>query len=198
MNKKKKIQKKNLHSFFINKKLLKNKKAQVEIVGLLIIVIMISIILLFALKAMLDKKDSSQNEFIQRSLASSFIGSMLNTNSICTKDTHMDKVLIDCAKYPTMGGSNEFKCDNGMKSCEFASIIIEDMLNKTLKEWKKSYEFKVKAPEGQLIEELNFTNTVGNEINKDSVTTFVQPLSVDTSGYRTMEIILCIGGKCFI
>ena len=161
---------------------LNKKKGQVEIVGLLIIVIMISIILLFALKSMFGQNKNTQSKYIQSTIASSFVGSMLNTNSLCTKDTNMEKVLIDCAKHPTTGGSTEFKCgDDGMKSCEFAGLIIEGMLNDTLKVWKRPYEFKVKSPEeGIIIENLHFIYTFKNEFEGSSLT------------------ILCVGGICEI
>jgi len=63
MNKKKKIQKKNLHSFFINKKLIKNKKSQLFMI-VLVLITLIAFTSLYAI--MLTKKNDFKREIGER------------------------------------------------------------------------------------------------------------------------------------
>jgi hypothetical protein len=166
------------------------KRAQVEIIGLLIIVVLISMILLFAMKYYFHDESSYVPEFTPKDLSSSWIGAMLGTNSECTDDTVMSKVLIDCVKYPPEG-SSELVCKGGKKSCEFAEEVLQEMLDKTLGEWKQPYEFIILSPSKQVVMDLKSDN-----LGDRQSTAFPQPLPLDTSGYQTMQVILCIGGKC--
>jgi len=169
------------------------KRAQVEIIGLLIIVVIISIVMLYAIKYLLEGPEDHLTGYTHKDLSSSMVGAILNTHSNCTKDTLFNSLLIDCAKYPP-DGSHDLICDNGLGSCDYASQAIDSILDSTLDEWKYPYEFKVLTPSKQSISKLNF-NSTGLEYT-GSVSTFSQPLTVDTSGYATMQILLCIGGPC--
>ena len=158
---------------------------------MVIIVIIISLIMVFALRALIEPPAQIKDPYLKRDLASSMVGAILNTHSNCTPDTVFSKILIDCAKYPPDGSSNMI-CENNMRSCEFAHTNIGFILNQTLDKWKYSYEFKVVSPSEQTV--LRFRSIIEEETG--SVTTFSQPLTVDTSGYATMKIVLCIGGTC--
>jgi len=171
------------------------KKAQIEIMGLLIIVIMISLLMIFALRGWLSPSDDPSEKIRMRELARSFVGAMLNSNSGCTDDTLFSKVLIDCARKPETG-TNDFTCENNMKSCDFAAQAIDGMLEDTIDVWKYPYEFKVIAPGNVNVGKLNFFSDNINEGERDSVIVFIQPLPIDTSGFNTMQIYLCIGGRC--
>jgi hypothetical protein len=168
------------------------RRAQVEIVGLLIIVVLISLVLLFALKYYFNDSSGYVPEFTPKELSSSWIGAMLGTNSECTDDTVMSKVLIDCVRYPP-DGSSDLICDGGKRSCEFAEAVLDEMLKKTLAEWKMKYEFAVISPSKQVVIDIK-----SDDLGDKESTAFVQPLPIDTSGYQTMQIVLCIGGKCEI
>jgi len=169
------------------------RKAQVEIIGLLIIVLIITIIMLFALKSLLDPRDDPTIIWTDKDMASSMVGAILNTNSNCTEDTLFSNLLIDCARFPPTG-SRDLVCDNGLGSCDYASEKLGQLFSKTLDVWKYDYEFKVMTPSNQVISKLNF-NSTGLEKGGD-ISTYTQPLTVDTSGFATMQIMLCIGGPC--
>jgi len=167
------------------------RKGQAEIMGLLIIVIMISIIMLFALKYILVEPENFKQDYIYTDLSSSMVGALLNIHSDCTEDTLLGKVIIDCSKYPPTG-STDFICNNGMNSCDYANMVIGDILTETLDKWDKPYEFQVRAPtSNKPIAKLGFNNT--NDIGEP--TAFSQILPIDTSG-STIQILLCIGGLC--
>jgi hypothetical protein len=171
------------------------KRSQIEIVGLLIIVIMISLILLIALVVLNNEPPDYGPSYINKDLSASLIGAILNTNSNCTRDTFVKDLLIDCAKMPENGGTIDFTCYDGRKSCEFAEEIIEYMLVNTLEEWNKLYEFKVISPSNQVI--MNFTNAKENE-RGTRIDTQSQPLPISRTNPQAMVILVCLGGRCEI
>jgi len=168
------------------------KKAQVEIVGLLLIVILISFVLIFAIKYMSEPPNDVTNRYKAKDLSSSFVGAMLNSNSGCTDDTLMSKVLIDCVKHSSIGGSNELICQGNRKTCEYAEDVLDDMLTGTLDAWNRDYEFIIVDHQNQRIIERHSADAKP----RANVIPFIQPLPIDTSGSRSLKIILCIGGLC--
>lgn len=116
-------------------KMKKNKKSQAEIVGLAIIVILITIGLLFFVKfGILDKKDDVKSSFIDSELANNMVDVLLKTTTDC-KGSDIGDLLQDCTTF------ERFDCD-GMNSCEKLNKTIDIIFGKTLKKWKKPYEFK--------------------------------------------------------
>jgi len=182
----------------LKKRCFRMKKSQVEIIGLMIIVVMISIIMLFSLYYIMSPRKQYISVYVSKDLSANMVGAILNTHSQCTKDTTLEKVLMDCARYPDQGGSLRFVCDDGRKSCEFAHDTIDMILNDTIDVWKLPYEFKVEVPPYS-IPELNFKSEGLEDVKVNRISPYVQPLRLDTtSGGQTMNIILCIGGECEI
>jgi hypothetical protein len=167
------------------------KRSQSEIIGLLIIVIILSMVILFA---MTNCKPPPAIDTTNKELASSMIGAMLNTNSGCTKDIYVKELLIDCAKAPDIGGTPGLVCVNGSHSCQYVEGIIQQMLDRTLSTWQKSYELEVRSP--QDIEIMNFTNTATGTKSTLNVQSANQPLPVGLGIGQSMQIRLCIGGRC--
>jgi hypothetical protein len=165
------------------------KRSQSEIIGLMVVMILLSLIMLFALRYCPGPPppDSTDKE-----LASGMIGAMLNTKSGCTKDTYIKDLLIDCAKDPVQVGTSELVCTDGRHSCAFAEESIQTILDRTLKVWQHEYKLEVWSP--QDVEIMSFKNTLDGGVG--NTMTARQPLPVAT-GQGSMEIILCIGtDKC--
>lgn len=170
------------------------KKAQTEIVGLLVIVLIISFMLLFVLKSVIFSEPESMNEIKNEKLTSSMISAMLSTNTNCTPDAKVKDLLIDCGKWHSIGAT-DLQCYDGRNSCDFLNDtggVFETMLNGTLGEWSKTYEFIVTAPNnpGNIIihqkgGNLSDVTSGGQAAN--------QPLPVGR-GYGTMVVWLCMGG----
>jgi hypothetical protein len=173
-----------------------SRRAQVEIVGLMIIVVIITLILLFSLYYVTKPRTQFKQAYDAKDMAANMVGALLSTHSNCTSDTTFDKILMDCARYPDNGGSQKLVCDNGMRSCEFAHDKLGYIFSQTLDKWKMPYEFRVEVPP-RTIDVLSFKSQGLDEQAPGSVTPYMQPLRLDTTvGGQTMEIILCIGGKC--
>ncbi|MBD3361302.1 hypothetical protein GF358_00765 [Candidatus Woesearchaeota archaeon] len=112
-------------------------KAQMEILGLAIVVVLISLALLFAVQFFLLKPSVDVVKPVKESfLASNFLNSCLGASTVCY-DRNIKELLQDCA----LGGA--LSCPGGLNSCFFARQEIEKMLDASLGFWKKDYFFEV-------------------------------------------------------
>ncbi len=111
---------------------MKNKRAQEEIVGFTVIVIIVSIILIFFLLFSLSKKtvtDSYEAEsFLQSSLH--YTSECINNDKFLT----IQKLIVSCY--------NKENCDNGQDAC----MVLNETLKGILKEsWQTGQDFPVKG-----------------------------------------------------
>ncbi len=118
-------------------------KAQVEIFGLVIIVILIAAGLLIAV-TILAKIPTKEVQKVKESVqAANFLNTIMATTSDCEKRS-VRELIQDCAvssyKYAT-------PCGNGANTCEKAEEMIREMLKQTLGKWGKEYYFYMKGTE---------------------------------------------------
>lgn len=114
------------------------RKSQMEIMGLVIIVILISIGMLFVLQAMLKPSTSAKKTYTSAQLASNTLNSLVQTETGCYTD--MTTLIKDCAEF------EQINCPGNLNSCEFAEIEIKRILKTTLQEWNKAYRFEIYIP----------------------------------------------------
>ena len=128
-----------------------NKKAQVEIIGLVIIVVLISLGMLFM--AIFTLKNNPQEKiFTRKGLAYSTMSTIMKTTiSDCSSQIQglapqLGAHLIeDCAEHNNEGESYVYPCrgvdgvDQG--TCLFLNTTIYHLLSATLGTWNKNYEF---------------------------------------------------------
>ncbi|MBW2970036.1 hypothetical protein KY319_02840 [Candidatus Woesearchaeota archaeon] len=114
------------------------RRGQMEIFGLVIIVILLAIGLLFAI-VMLTKTPTGEVERVKQSVqAANFLNTMLGTTTDCA-DRTVRELIQDCAVSNYGQGA---KC-NGKDTCETAHETITKMLSKTLGEWGRQYKFYI-------------------------------------------------------
>jgi hypothetical protein len=116
-------------------------KAQMEIIGLVMIVILLAMGLLFAV-VILTKSPSTEVTRVKESIqAANFLNTILSTTTACDK-RDVQNLLQDCATSSYENGEwiGADQCSTG-NTCEVAKETIEIMLDKTLKEWNKDYVF---------------------------------------------------------
>jgi hypothetical protein len=176
------------------------KKSQVEIVGLLIIVLMISFIILFAFVQSSKKPNPLLDPIKKESLASDMISAMLRTSTDCTRySIDMTDVLTQCVLWRDSGASIT-ACTNGESYCKYFERTAKAMFDETFKMWSTSYEMIIIPPNGDFdnnnswLPGMHFVGGDMNETENSNVASGQQPLSV--SGYGNLNILLCIGGKC--
>ncbi|MFT4311225.1 MAG: hypothetical protein ACMXX7_01210 [Candidatus Woesearchaeota archaeon] len=114
------------------------KKAQIEIAGLLVIVIIISIVLFFGLLLSSGRSEEpSQAEFFDLQIASTIMPTIMESSTNCTPQTnspyYTNKELLDvCVR------NTGFICQ-GKNACELLEDIINQTLTKILNKWQVSY-----------------------------------------------------------
>lgn len=143
-----------------------NKKAQMEIIGLVVIVILITLGVLF-LAIFALKEEPTKKVFTRKGLASSAMSSILKTTAspsagcvdefIGLEDQPPlgERILEDCVLYyytyegdpPRRAGISQYSCDN-LHSCAFFNDTVWKLLNDTLGKWGKKYVFKSEVVDG--------------------------------------------------
>lgn len=114
-------------------------KAQMEILGLAIVVVLISLALLFAVQFFLLKPSSETTKPVKESfLASNFLNSCLGASTVCYS-RNIKELLQDCA----IGGV--LSCPGDINSCLYAKQEIKKMLDSSFGLWKRDYFFSVKG-----------------------------------------------------
>lgn len=171
-----------------------SRRGQIEMMGLMIIVVILSLALLFVVKVVFtpDETDTTQN-YESGKLVESFVNTLFQTSSGCTDDTKIQDLLIDCAKNPSSGGS--ITCSDGQNSCPYANATIAMILSQTLDQWgyaDTGYEFIAVAPPNQKI--IYYSS--GNLSASMSGTTEPFALRLFPS-QQDLNVYLCIGGCGF-
>lgn len=135
-----------------------DRKAQMEMIGLVIIVILITLGMLFLAQFALEE-DPKKKIFTRKGLAYSTMSAVMKTTvsaddcvgkygDIVSPQVEKD-LLEDCAKNYNAPYLSLYNCRDGMSSCEFLEIFIEELLEETLGNWGKRYTFKVSLTQAE-------------------------------------------------
>jgi hypothetical protein len=123
-----------------------NKRAQMEIFGLVVIVILLAIGLLFAI-IILTKTPTREVQRVKESVqAANFLNTMMSTTSVGCGKRSARELLQNCA-LATKEWVGATECENGQNTCELFRSMVAEMLTKTLGEWGKNYRFYITGTE---------------------------------------------------
>lgn len=113
-----------------------DKKAQMEILGLAIVVVLILVATIFVVRFLgLKTPTEYRNPFISAELTSNMLNTFLKTAAKDCSLLTMTELLQDCAQ------GKGITCNNGEDSCSYVKSIAESIFSKTLDEWSMTYEF---------------------------------------------------------
>ena len=186
----------------------KSKKAQMEIIGLVIIVILLALGMLFMAKFALEE-DSKKKIFTRKGLAYSTMSALIKTtvtDQSCSGtyqkwvQPQVGKDLLeDCAKnydYYSVDNPNTYslyQCQE-VHSCHFANQLIEKLLDETLGGWNKNYVFTSKLIRAQDDEAITIVGPIkphgGCPKSKDRDTSGLFPLHTE-AGLIESVLYLC-------
>ncbi len=165
----------------------KNKKAQMEIFGLMIVVILLIIGVLFAVKFVVLKKPPEIKEsFTQTQLASNLGLALMESTTEACRGTALKDLMTDCAEWPELGGT--ISCDDGTMACEYLNKSVERILNNTVDVWRVKYELKASTGKSRSDEILYFNNRDCTSNVPGKAESFFLPIN---GGILTMQIFIC-------
>lgn len=156
----------------------RSRKSQMEIMGLAIIFVLVILGVLFAIRFVLKKPDTTLREgYIESRLAYNMVNGIRGVTTGCKQAT-IERLVQDCA------ASMLIKCPGGMNSCDYAAQEIDLILNETLEQWGKNYELAFTGH--PRVMGLVFSNTqCRGELEAES-----QPIATK-SGTIIMKLALC-------
>jgi len=117
-----------------------NKKGQLEVLGLTIVIILITLGILFVIKFVILKEPPElRKSYTRTEIASNTLNAILRTDTPC-RSKSITELYQDCAAaYP----SGSIDCGGGVTSCKYANDTVKLILDGTLKEWGIEHEFVV-------------------------------------------------------
>ena len=126
-------------------KMRKKKKAQMELMGIAIVVLLVSLVMMFVFNYTAKRKPAEyRKEFAGTELSTNIVKSLLATNAPECLGLTFNELWQDCAENYVTGG---IPCDY-RDSCGYAIDETEKILNATLGKWQVDYEFRVEWEEG--------------------------------------------------
>ena len=120
------------------------KKSQMELMGIAIVAVLLSMILLFVVRFVILAPSSEVGRtYGESEQAANFLNTMLKTNAPDCSDVKFSTLIQDCTKnYP----SGDILCDDGVNprySCLYLEDKLDILFRETLEEWKVDYYFVV-------------------------------------------------------
>ncbi len=165
------------------------KRGQMEIMGLMIVVILLIVGVLFAIKFVVLKKPLETRQTFSRTQMASNLGlALMSSTTEDCRGTAVKDLLIDCAEWPEAGGT--ITCGDGRKSCAYVNSTIGDILNQTLDTWNTRY-YLTASTSKRLEESITYFHNrgcVADDEQPGESESFFLPTS---RGLLTLKIFIC-------
>ncbi|RMD58328.1 hypothetical protein D6825_01215 [Candidatus Woesearchaeota archaeon] len=158
-----------------------------EIFGLVIIVILVSLGLLFVLVVLTKSPPRSVEVLRENVQAANFLHSSLGTTVPGCNGRSLRELLQDCALAGVQGDRivGASVCDDGRDSCSKVSFVSKQILEETFGKWGRTYEFFVSGTESVSL--INASNGACRGAREG----FVRPEKVRGSVDVNVTIYLC-------
>jgi hypothetical protein len=111
------------------------RRAQADIIGIVIIVILLIVGGVFMFTQMMKPRASASQSYIDPKLSQSFLNTLMNTKTY--KSVIVSDIIKDC-----FSNRNDL-CGQTSSCCEYAQATMTNALSATLGEWQKSYQLTV-------------------------------------------------------
>ncbi len=165
-----------------------SKKAQTEIIGLVIIVLIVTVAMMFYLSFKTNPENSTKKtlyqEYAYNEIATSFAQTLLNTYVFDCRAKVKD-LLIDCGSL--RGG--RIYCSDGRNSCEALNDTVVYIKNQTLDVWNYPYGLSIKIDGHRKLEFVKY-NCTTDTVGRGTPGVFPTPYYPDP-GMGVLEIGIC-------
>lgn len=112
------------------------KRAQMEILGLAIVVVLVLMATIFVVRlAGMKTPVNYRKGFVSSEIASNMLNAFLKSASQDCSQLTITELLQDCAQ------GQSIKCDNDEYSCAYVNSTAIGIFAKTLDKWSMKYEF---------------------------------------------------------
>jgi len=166
-------------------------KAQIEIMGLVLIVILITLGLFFSV-AFKQPQTSPPITTVygDEKLASDYLITFLETTDPVCQATMRD-IAIDCVRHH-LSQPTRYHCEN-KDSCTYLSDVLTHILDKTLNDWHYSYKLAFYYEQGGTREELLIVDDTDCTEYKPQAAPGLQPISLypDLPGKAWFQLNIC-------
>ena len=141
-----------------------------EIMGLVVIVILITLGMFFVVKFMITKQPSDvKQSYTRTEVAANILNTMLKTTAIDCYGMTVTQLLQDCAVNHNIENSQAL-CDNQKRSCAYTKEIIESIFEGTLVEWgNQNFDLKVKTQEENILHCTNEDCLLSSDTDYDAL-----------------------------
>ena len=116
-----------------------HKKAQVEIMGIALVVILIVIGIVYLAKYSAEPPKKTQEKFQQRELPKTIITSIVEVVSTCNNEKMAD-VIQDCGFATSMTCTTP---EQAMSSCDYLKTTLKQILDSMLGKFKYHYQLRL-------------------------------------------------------
>ncbi len=126
------------------------KKAQTEIIGVVIIVLILSVVMLIYLGYSVNNPSSKQSiykEYAYNEQSTSFVQAMLKTYVDSCQAT-IEDLIVDC------GTKRQIRC-GGISSCDQLNLTVVEIKNETLDKWDRPYGLTIELSKFQKFEYIH-------------------------------------------
>ncbi len=175
----------------------KGKKAQMEMLGLAVIVVVVSIGMLYVFAFIVNRPAAFIHpKFMQKEVSQNFLIAISKTTTDC-KGQSVVELLRDCATNKEMCCVENPDNSCGLDSCTEVNGVIGDTLERMLKTWQLPYRFRayINDPLANPVLPLTaldpkFSNLGCNE-NKDQEAPGILHIPLENKLQLTMMLEVC-------
>jgi len=172
--------------------MVKQKKAQLEIFGLMIVIVLVMLGIFFAIKfVLLDPAPTLKQDYNRVQLSSNFGVALLQSSSDDCRGIDFSELITDCAEFQTIS------CD-GKRSCDYINTTLDSILKDTLDLWKVKYHIvaRLSSHPEPIIEKYSVDSADRQNCKNDkktvgSLETFFLPMSHSGSDMVNFEVFIC-------
>lgn len=137
------------------------KRSQMEIMGLAIVIVLITLGMLFVVRFVIIEENSNpRTEYTESQLAANLLNAMLQMTATDCNNKQIKTLFRDCAL------ANQIRCDGGEDSCSYLDSTVGEILSETLVHWNRKFYFNATNTDENFPGGINFGERCTGDIER--------------------------------